>query len=191
MEGYYSEEELRGLGLKAFGKNVLISKKASIYTPQKITIGHDVRIDDFCFLVGNITLGNYIHLAPYTSLHGTGGGSITMKDFSGLSSYVAVYAASDDYSGNSLTNPTIDERFVNTIFSDIVIEKHVIVGLHSVILPNSYLAEGCSFGAMSLISIKTDPWGIYVGIPCKRIKSREKRIIELENAFLEVCNNVE
>ena len=30
----------------------------------------------------------------------------------------------------------------------------------------------------------TDPWGIYVGIPAKRIKDRKKDILELEKKFL-------
>ena len=178
MEGYYSAEELKTLGLKSVGERVLISKKASIYTPSKISIGHDVRIDDFCLLVGNITLGNYIHLAPYVSLHGTGEGSVTMKDFSGLSAYTTVYASSDDYSGNSITNPMAGAEFERLISSDIVIEKHVIVGLHSVILPHAYLAEGVALGAMSLLSKPTEPWGVYVGIPCRRIKERLKDCLE-------------
>ncbi len=184
MEGYYSEDELRGLGLKSVGERVLISKKTSIYTPEKISIGHDVRIDDFCLLVGSITLGNYIHLAPYVSIHGTGDGSVTMKDFSGLSSYTAVYASSDDYSGNSITNPTVNEEYEKLISSDIVIEKHVVVGLHSVILPNGYLAEGVALGAMSMLSGQTEPWGIYVGIPCRRVKERLKDCLALEDRIL-------
>ena len=180
MDGYYSVDELKELGLKEVGERVLISKKASIYTPSKISIGHDVRIDDFCFLVGNITIGNYIHLAPYVSIHGTGEGSVTMKDFSALSSYTTVYASSDDYSGNSITNPTVDEKYERLISSDIVIEKHAIVGLHSVILPNAYLAEGVALGAMSLLSKKTEPWSIYVGIPCKKVKNRLKDCLTME-----------
>ena len=180
MDGYYSEEELKALGLKSVGKNVLISKKASIYTPSRISIGHDVRIDDFCLLTGNITLGNYIHLAPYVSIHGTGGGSVTMKDFSGLSSYTTVYASSDDYSGNSIPNPTVGEKYEKLISSDIVIEKHVIVGLHSVILPNAYLAEGVALGAMSMLGKKTKPWGFYCGIPCQRLSERQKDCLAME-----------
>ena len=42
---------------------MLISKKVSIYSPQKISIGNNVRIDDFCILSGNITLGNYCRIA--------------------------------------------------------------------------------------------------------------------------------
>ena len=44
---FYSESELKRLGFKSVGKNVLLSRKSSIYLPEKITIGNNVRIDDF------------------------------------------------------------------------------------------------------------------------------------------------
>ena len=180
MGGYYSHKELKNFGFKSLGQRVYISKKASIYTPSQISIGSDVRIDDFCLLVGDISLGNFIHLAPYVSIHGTGGGSVVMKDFSALSSYTTVYASSDDYSGNSITNPTVGEQYEKIIASNIIIEKHAIVGLHSVILPGAYLAEGVALGAMSLLTKATEPWGIYVGIPCRRVKERLRDCLKME-----------
>ncbi|MCI8574353.1 MAG: acyltransferase [Oscillibacter sp.] len=184
MEGFYSSEELKSLGLKAVGRDVLISKKASIYLPEKISIGDHVRIDDFCFLVGNITLENYIHISPYSSIHGTGGGTVTMKDFAGLSSYSTVYAASDEYSGEKMTNPLIDEEYRKVVCSDIIMEKHSVVGVHSVLLPGAYLAEGTAIGAMSLVSKPTEAWGIYIGVPARRIKDRKKDCLYLEREFL-------
>ncbi len=185
MNGYYSEEELKSFGFKSVGKNVFISKKASIYTPNKISISHDVRIDDFCFLVGDVTIGNFVHLAPYASIHGTGGGTVTLKDFSGLSSYCTIYSGSDDYSGEVMTNPMVDGEFKKEKFSDVVLERHAVVGLHSVILPGAYIAEGCALGAMCMLSKPTDPWGIYTGIQAKRVKERSKNILKLEQEFLE------
>ena len=51
---FYKKEDLYKLGLKDLGKNVFISKKCSIYTPENISIGDNVRIDDFCILSGHI-----------------------------------------------------------------------------------------------------------------------------------------
>lgn len=65
---FLTEEELNQKGFKSFGKNVLISDKASIYGANNISIGNDVRIDDFCTLSGNITLKNNIHIAEGTSI---------------------------------------------------------------------------------------------------------------------------
>lgn len=63
---FYTEQELSELGLKSFGKNVLISRKCSIYGADNVTIGSHVRIDDFCVLSGHITIGNYIHISAGT-----------------------------------------------------------------------------------------------------------------------------
>ena len=77
---FYSPEELKEIDFKSVGENVLISRKVSIYSPQKISIGNNVRIDDFCILSGNITLGNYCRIAAYCALYGSHG--IIMEDYS-------------------------------------------------------------------------------------------------------------
>ena len=72
---FLNDEQLKNLGLRSYGTNVLISDKASIYNAKNIIIGNNVRIDDFCILsagVGGMTLKNYIHIACYTSLIGKG-----------------------------------------------------------------------------------------------------------------------
>ena len=52
MNTFYSKEELENIGFAEIGHNVLVSKKASIYKPELIEIGNNVRIDDFCILSG-------------------------------------------------------------------------------------------------------------------------------------------
>lgn len=72
---FYSTDELRKLGFYSVGSNVRISRKASFYGIERISIGSNVRIDDFCVLsagLGGITIGNYIHIAVYSSLIGAG-----------------------------------------------------------------------------------------------------------------------
>lgn len=180
---FYSEEELKEIGLKSYGKNVLISRNATIYGADKINIGDNVRIDDFCILSGNITLGSYIHIAAYCGLFG-GEAGIIMEDFTTLSSRCAVYGVSDDYSGAALTNPMLPDKFRNVMEGAVTIKKHSIIGTGSSILPNVTIGEGCSVGSMSLVNKSIDAWGIYVGIPCKRIKERKKDLLELEKEFL-------
>ena len=137
MNTFYSEEELKNLGLKGYGKNVLISRNALLYNPEKLEVGNNVRIDDFTTISGNVTIGDYVHIAQFCGLYG-GEAGITMKDFSGLSSRVVIYATSNDYSGNSLTNPTVPEKYKPTDKNmPVVLGKHVIVGCVSKII-------GCS-----------------------------------------------
>ena len=100
---FYNYEELKGIGLKNFGKDVLISRNVKIYGSAYIEIGNNVRIDDFCILSGSIKLGSHIHIGAATHLF-AGDAAIEIEDFSCLSGRCAVYAVTDDYSGETLTN---------------------------------------------------------------------------------------
>lgn len=179
---FLSKKQITNIGFKKVGKNIKISKEARFYKPELISMGDNIRIDDFCILSGAIEIGSYIHIAAYSSLYGRGG--IVLKDFSGLSARVTIYSATDDYSGNYLTNPTVPEKYTNVFISRVIIEKHVIVGAGSVILPGVILHEGSAIGAMSLVKDSMPEWMICVGIPAEPVKKREKTIIELENELL-------
>lgn len=184
MASYMCREELAGLGFKSLGQDVLISSKASIYEPEQICIGDHVRIDDFVFLSGEISLGRYIHIAPFCVLiGGTGGAGIVMKDYSGLSGNVMVYSISDDYSGEYMTNPTIPTEFTCIRKGKVVLQRFVIVGASSVILPGVEIGEGTAVGAMSLIDRNLPEWKICGGIPGRPIKDRSKNIQDLERQF--------
>jgi len=178
---FYSEEELLKIGFKTFGKNVLISDKCSIYNPQNVSIGNNVRIDDFCILSANIEIGNYVHLACYSSFIGSE--KIIIKDFVGVSGRVSIYSSSDDYSGLGMCNPTIPIEYRRVINQEVILNKHVIVGASSVILPGVKIGEGVSIGALSLIKDDCDDFGVYFGSPAKKIGNRIKRFLKYEKNF--------
>ncbi|GAA0353776.1 dTDP-4-amino-4,6-dideoxy-D-glucose acetyltransferase VioB [Bowmanella denitrificans] len=182
---YYSEDELQHLGFASVGSNVLVSKLASIYGHARIHLGCNIRIDDFCVLSagdGGIWLGNYIHIAVHCSL--IGGGRITLRDFCNLSSRVAIYSSSDDYSGNSMTNPMVGAPYTDVTHAPVILNKHVIVGCGSVVLPGVTLGEGVALGALSLANRSLQSWGVYAGQPARYLKPRSQRLLEQERCFL-------
>lgn len=183
MNSFYSFCELKKLGFKNVGYNVLISRKVSIYNSEEIQIGNNVRIDDFCILSGKITIGNYIHIAAYSALYG-GKKGINIQDFANISSKVSIYSVSDDYSGETMTNPLVPDKFKNVKSEEVTIEPHVIIGSGCVVLPGVVLKEGSSFGALTLINKNSDSWSVNVGIPFKKVKERSKGLLELEKRFL-------
>lgn len=183
MTSFYSNQELNEIGFKNIGKNISLSKKASIYSPERISIGNNVRIDDFSILSGNITIGDYVHIAAFCALF-AGENGIVMHDFAGISSRVTIYATSDDYSGLSLTNPTIPSEFRNVYGGEVALKKHTIIGSSTVILPNVIIEEGAAVGSCSLVLKNCDSWSIYAGIPVKKIKDRNKNLLELEKILL-------
>lgn len=185
LVAFISRSVLDNMGFAHLGKNVLISDKASIYNCEKISIGNNVRIDDFCVLsagVDGIELGNYIHIAVYTSL--IGAGKITLCDFNNISSRVAIYSSSDDYSGISMSNSMVPDEYKAVVHKAVFCGKHVIVGSGSIILPGVTLEDGVAVGALSLVTKKCEAFGIYAGNPIRRIKARKKDLLQLEKKLL-------
>lgn len=183
--GFLSQEQINEMGFYSVGKNPKLSDKASYYNCKNIKIGDNVRIDDFCVLsagVGGIQIGSHVHIAVSSLLIGQG--KITLSDFSGASSRVSIYSSSDDYNGTALTNPTIPTEFTNVTHADVSVGRHVIIGAGSVVLPGVTLEDGVAIGALSLVSKNCKAFGIYSGVPAKRIKERKKDLLELEQHFL-------
>ena len=65
--------------------------------------------------------------------------------------------------------------------------RHVIIGSGSVVFPGVKIAEGCSVGALSLVNKSTEPWGIYVGNPARRVKLRKQDLLLEEKRYLNEC----
>ncbi len=185
---YKTHNQLLDMGFKRLGHNIKISDKASIYNADQIEIGDNARIDDFCVISGKVTIGRNVHIAPMCLVAG-GEKGIIFSDFSGFAYHVQAFTQSDDYSGLTLTNPTVPTKYKKEKKLAIYIGRHVIVGAGSIIFPGVNLADGCSVGAMSLVDRSTETWGVYVGNPAKRVKERKQNLLDLERAYLHECLN--
>ena len=185
---YMTEEQVHAMGLKFAGTGVKISTRCAIYDAGSVSIGHCSRIDDFCIVSGTVTIGAHCHITPQCLIAG-GRPGIDLADFCTLAYGVKVFAQSDDYTGESLTNSTVPREFKAETFAAVRLMKHVIVGANSCILPGVTIAEGCSVGAMSLVTRSTEPWGIYFGIPATRRRERSRNLLRLEREFLNEVKN--
>ena len=174
MNSFYNQEELKELGLKKIGDNVLISKKASIYSPNTIEIGDNVRIDDFCLLSGNICIKNNVHISAYTALYG--GGKIIIGNYCGCSPRCTILSVSDDFSGEHMIGAIFD-KYTNVTKGKVILEDYVQLGANTVVLPNTTIKEGTVTGAMTFVKKNLDSWGIYAGIPATLKKKRSKKIL--------------
>lgn len=183
---FLSSDELRQIGFGEIGEDVLIASTCTIVGTERIFIGKNVRIDPYTIIIvasnAKLTLGRNIHLGGMC--HIAAACDVTLEDFAGLSQGVKLYSATDDYSGETLTNPTIPARFKSVHKAPITIGKHAIVGSGSVVLPGANLAEGTSVGALSLVTKPTLPWGIYAGAPARRLRDRSKNLLRLEQEYL-------
>jgi dTDP-4-amino-4,6-dideoxy-D-glucose acyltransferase len=183
--GILDRDAIARMGFARIGANARLSDRASFYNCPGISIGDNVRIDDFCVLSagsGGIQIGSHIHIAVYSSLIGKE--TITLADFCNISSRVSIYSSSDDYSGEWMSNPTVPEAYTAVTHASVTIGRHVIVGAGAVILPGAMLEDGAAIGALSLVKNRCEAFGIYAGVPLKRIGTRKRRLLELEKSFL-------
>jgi acetyltransferase-like isoleucine patch superfamily enzyme len=178
---FLTTDQLRDIGFASVGDNVLLSAKASIYGAERIIIGSNVRIDDFSVIsagAGGIEIGSHVHIATFCSL--IGAAKITLEDFSGLSSRVAVYSSNDDYSGRALTGPTVPDDLRAVDNRPVRIGRHAIVGSGSVVLPGVTLGEGVAIGSLSLVRRDCPAFEIHSGMPARKIGTRKRTILDLE-----------
>lgn len=180
---YLTEDALRAMGFAALGKNVKISDKAAIYNADQMRIGDHSRIDDFCVISGKVEIGRNVHIAPLCLVAG-GKPGIILEDFSGLAYGVKIFAQSDDYSGATMTNPTVPADYKSEYMAPTSLGRHVIVGTGSVVSPGVVLQEGTAVGAMALVMKSTEPWSIYVGNPARKLRDRKRDLLALERAYL-------
>lgn len=176
MESFYTENELKDIGLKKYGKDVLISRYARIFNPDKIEIGNKVRIDDFCILSGKIKIGNFVHISAYVALYGKSG--IEIHDYSGISAKSVLYSEIDDFSNSFLIGPWHKDEERTLIKGKIILESYTQIGCGSIIFPGVTIKEGSCIGALSLIKENIPCWSIYAGIPAKLIKKRSNDVKE-------------
>lgn len=175
--------DLRKLG--SVGRNVSIHESVVIFNPGHVYVGNDVRID--CLAVisageAGVFVGNNVHIASMVQIFGSGG-RVIFEDFSGMSSRSTVYTASDDYSGETMTNPTVPAQFKHVSTGPVTFRRHALVGCGSVIMPNTELGLGSAVGALTFVNSSVPPFTIVAGSPMKKIADRKRVILELEKQY--------
>ena len=182
---YLNLQQLLDLNFAHLGNDVLISDKASVYNPESISIGDNSRIDDFCGISGNLSIGRTVHITPQCLLAGGDiNPGLVINDFATLAYGVKVFTQSDDYHGYSMTNSTVPKVFKNELKASVVIGRHAIIGAGCIVLPGVYISDGTSIGANSLVNKSTKPWSIYFGSPARYSAPRSKDLLTLEAQYL-------
>ncbi len=182
---YLNEDALRALGIASVGRNVAVHSTCVMVGLDRLSVGSNVRIDPFTCLIagsGSIRIGDHVHIAGYVFLSGAAG--LVIEDFVGLSRGVTVYTRNDDYSGAALTGPTVPEKYLAITSGPVTIGRHVVLGASTIVLPGLVIGEGATVGSLSLVKQDLAPWGIYAGVPARRLRDRSRAMLEREADLL-------
>jgi galactoside O-acetyltransferase len=162
----YSEKELENIGIK-YGENVRISRSVNLYNAD-VTVGNNVRIDDYCIIKGRLIIGNNVHIGAF-SIIAAGGAFVSIGNQVGISSRASLFTATEDFNSDLRGNPTLSENERSVISGPIIIGDKVIIGSGVTILPNVNISEGASLGANIILS-RNIPSGIKVVNNTKLLK---------------------
>lgn len=178
-----NSDQLRALGFASYGAKLRIDPAATFHGCEWIRMGNDVRIDCHVLITagpdGGVTIGDHVHLAAGCYLFGAGA-PVVLEDFSGLSSRVTIYTATDDYTDGFLTNPTVPYEYRKVTTGAVTLRRHAIVGSGSVIMPGVELGVGASVGALSFVTKSVPEFTVVFGSPARKVGDRGRRLLELE-----------
>lgn len=161
--------------LSQCGSDVRISPNVEIIRPDCVKIGNHVAIDSGFYCTTSLEMGDYIHIAPYTTVIGGKKGYLKMGHFTGMAAGCRIVCVSDSHQGMGLIGPIIPSIYRDKlIIAPVIFENFVSLATNVVVLPGVTLGEGSVVGACSLVTKNTEPWTIYYGVPAKPIKNRIK-----------------
>ena len=75
----------------------------------------------------------------------------------------------------TLQHDVNDEHFaVNQKGGSVEIEKYAWISSHTTVLPKVHVGEGCVLAAGGIATKNLEPYGVYAGIPARRISERNR-----------------
>lgn len=96
-----------------------------------------------------------------------GRGGLEIGDNVNISSEVMLWTAQHDHR---------DPHFAG-VLAKVTLEDYVWLGPRVIVLPGVTVARGCVVGAGAVVTKDTEPYGIYAGVPCRRIGERTRNLV--------------
>ena len=155
---------------KGFNKLIIVpGMKASF---EKC--GYDVRIAYDCDIkpARNILIGNHSQIGPHAIFWSTRA-KICIGNYVLIGPRVTIITGDHrtDIVGKHISEVTDAEKLPEHD-ADVVIKDGVWIGANVTILKGVTVAEGCVIASGSVVTKNMEPYGIYAGVPAKKIKDR-------------------
>lgn len=112
-----------------------------------------------------VEVGHHSHFAPNCVLYGSGG--LTFGPYCNLAAHCVFATVGHDQK--------VREKpmsLVPGVSGPITLVEDVWVAANSTICAGVTIAKGCIIGANSVVTRDTEPMGLYVGVPARRLRDR-------------------
>lgn len=147
----------------------MIDEQVFILKPERVQIAESARVDRWVKIEGDVTIGEFVHLASFCHI-GAGGGTVVIGDHSGCASGAVILSGQPDLSylhvcpNDDPPNPAIRRQTR--------LGEYVLVGAGAVILPGVVVGEGAVVAAGAVVTHDVPAWEIWAGVPARQIGVR-------------------
>jgi acetyltransferase-like isoleucine patch superfamily enzyme len=149
--GRYIRQAYYKLVLGSLGDNFVCYIRCRIQSPNAVSIGQRCQMN-----VGTIIAANNCK-----------GGGVIIGDDVLIGPGVLLHSGNHIYRDSNIN---INKQ--GHIFQEILIDDDVWIGAKSIVLSGVTIGKGCVIAAGSVVTKDTEPYGLYAGIPARRIKER-------------------
>jgi acetyltransferase-like isoleucine patch superfamily enzyme len=162
--------------------------------PEIVRIGSDVTFYPNCFIQGAaerfdvadhvdffpnsyislgkgpgtfVSIGHHTHFAPGCCLYGHGG--LTIGPYCNIAAHCVLATVGHD--------PVIRDQpmaLVPGCSGPITLVEDVWLGANVTVTSNVTIAKGCIIGANAVVNKNTEAFGLYVGVPARKVRDRKK-----------------
>ena len=159
--------------LKYCGEGVVIGKIVRIRNPSEVSVGDHTIIDDFCYISCSAVIGSSCHIASHVNISG-GGGHLVIGNYVGIAAGCFLNTQSSYYLTASFELPSIPKECRFGGYGEFIsLGDHVLLGAHTIVLPNVVLPEGVATAAQTILREKDyEKWCLYKGPDAKKLLRR-------------------
>jgi acetyltransferase-like isoleucine patch superfamily enzyme len=168
MRGFYMIDRPRECRIGSqvtFGPNyfmqgsgrLVINDHVEFYPNNYVSLGEGKG----CF----IEIGHHSHFAPNCVLYGWGG--LNIGPYCNIAAHTVFATVGHHHEITDRPMALTGERS-----GPITLVEDVWIGANATIIANTTIARGCVIGANAVVTKDTEPMGVYVGVPARRIRDR-------------------
>lgn len=166
--------------LKHCGEDVVIHPLCKMIRSENAELDDAVHLLDNVFIDAgkSLKIGKYSIITWFSLIEGGANTYIGDRVFVGPGTKIltSTYKLNGVYAAEFLP-----DEYQDIMYGDIRIEDDAYLGANCIIMPGVTIHEGAVAGANCLVNKDLEPWGIYVGVPCKKIGERQKPSDEMRN----------
>lgn len=176
--------------LFSVGDGVRIAAGVYCQGSPRVTLGARVTLQPWCFLTGDgsveiaddvdfgphtffssggdsglIRVGSHSHTAPGCVLYG--GGGLVLGDYCNIAAHTVFATVQHDPVRHDVPMAEAPSQA-----GPITLERDVWVGANTTIMMDTVVAEGCIIAANAALTRSTEPYGLYAGVPARRVRDR-------------------